>query len=342
MPKILFGFSPIGLGHATRALVLAEELRKGGAEVRLFSGGKAADFVREQGQEVDDIVDDPVPSVSNGVMRWTALWYIRSWLAYKRTMRRTEQLFDVYSPDIVIGDEEFTGMEVARRRGRQRVFISDELMLGFGRTWLSKKIEARVEKWYRQLQRSVDLLIIPDEGADTGNMRHVGPIVRGRTSDCESLRRKYHLPNGKMILFSMSGSGIGEELLRRTVVAMSEAHVEGAFLAVTGNRGKRVTGQGVFDLGLVPDNQDLVGCADLVISLAGKSTIDEANAAGTPIVVIPIKNHAEQERNAADLGYNYRDSSRLAELIRTKIGQRGPAKKFAGETEASRLILSLS
>lgn len=342
MPRILFGVSPIGLGHATRATVLVEELKRQGAEVKLFSGGKAAEFLRDAGYEVDDIVDDPVPHISGGVMTRVSSWYIRSWLAYRRTLPRTERLFEVFSPDVVVGDEEFTGVEVARRHGKKRVFISDELMLGFGRGWLSRRIEGRVARWYHSLQDSVNLLVVPEEGADSGNRRYVGPIVRRRSADCAAVRKRHGVPEGRVILFSMSGSGIGLELLQRTAEAASRLRAEGASLVVTGNRGPKVTGEGVFDLGFVSDNQDLISCADLVVSLAGKSTIDEAAAAGTPIIVIPIKNHAEQERNASALGYSYQDISRLADLIVQKIGRREPPKTFEGEKKASRLILSLA
>ena len=51
-------------------------------------------------------------------------------------------------------------------------------------------------------------------------------------------------------------------------------------------------------LGLERDNQDFVAAADLVISTAGKSTIDEAVSYGSPLIVIPIRHHSEQERNA--------------------------------------------
>jgi len=91
----------------------------------------------------------------------------------------------------------------------------------------------------------------------------------------------------------------------------------------------------------VPDNQNLVACADLVVSTAGKSTIDEAAAAGTPIVVVPIRYHAEQERNAKALGYGPETRDRLAELLKEKIGARETPRNFGGGETASRLILSL-
>ena len=340
MPRILFGVSPIGLGHATRALVLKQELERRGAEVRLFSGGVAAEFFRAAGAPVDDIVDDPVPRVADGEMRRASLWYLRSWLANRGTVKRTERLFDSSPHDLVVCDEEFSGVVVAERRGEKRVFVSDELELGFARSWLARRLERRVERWYQKLQSTVDLLIIPDAGEDSGNRRFVGPIVRAPTLGCAEARGKYGLPGGKMILFSFSGSGIGRELAAKVAEARGKLP-EPAALVITGNRGPRILGDGVYDLGVVADNQNLVACADLVVSTAGKSTIDEADAAGTPIITIPIRHHAEQERNAATLGYTGDDATRLAALVREKLGARGAPRRYDGEKRAADAILSL-
>lgn len=342
MPKILYGISPIGLGHATRSMVLAEELRRRGAEVRLFSGGKAAEFIRDSGTAVESVVEDAVPHVVDGEMSRVAIWYVRSWLAQRRNVRMVERLFDSFGPDLVVCDEEFSGLAVAGKRGRRRVFISDELLLGFARTWLARRIEGKVERWYRDLQDSVDLLLVPDFGTDTGNKKFVGPIVRARTMPCGDVRAKYGLPEGgRMVLFSMSGSGIGRDIGEKLREALRESKLGGAFMVVSGNRGPAIPGEGVYDLGLVADNHNLVACADLVVSTAGKSTIDEAASAGTPIVVIPIRHHAEQERNALALGYSHEDLRRLPDLLREKIGKRGEGQDFMGEMAASDAILSL-
>ncbi len=341
MPRILYGVSPIGLGHATRALVLSAELGKRGAEVRLFSGGKAAAFIATQGVRVDDVVDDSGPRVVGGEMSQVALWYVRSWFALRRTEKRTERLFDSYHPDLVVCDEEFSGMTVAGRKGKKRVFIADELTLGFARSWIARKVEQRVEGWYDNLQRSVDLLLVPEFGTDSGNRRFVGPIVRAPTMSAKATREKYGLPSGRMVLFSMSGSGIGREFGTGLAEALKEVGVPDVFLVVTGNRGEKFAGEGVYDLGLVGDNQNLVACADLVMSTAGKSTIDEAAAAGTPVITIPIRYHAEQERNARALGYTYEDIGRLPELVRQKVGKRDEPQSFRGEVAAAEAILSL-
>jgi UDP-N-acetylglucosamine--N-acetylmuramyl-(pentapeptide) pyrophosphoryl-undecaprenol N-acetylglucosamine transferase len=320
-------------------LVVAGLLREAGVEVSLFSGGKAAEFLRDE-EQVVDIVSDPVPKVVGGEMKSAAMWYLRSWLALRRTRVRTERLFDSFKPDLVVCDEEFSGLLVAEKRGVKRVLISDELELGFARTWLARKIEGRVDRWYRRIQGMVDLLLIPANGVDAGNRRYVEPIVRPASKSRAEVLRDHGLPEkGKMVLLSLSGSGVGRFLVHGAVRAVRDMCIKGAYLVVTGNRGAKVEGDGVYDLGVVWDNRNLVAAADLVISTAGKSTIDEAASSGTPMIAIPIRYHAEQERNAAALGYSYSDLGRLSELIGDKIGRREPPRAFRGAENASRLIL---
>ncbi|MDG7010904.1 MAG: glycosyltransferase [Nitrososphaerota archaeon] len=342
MPRILYGISPIGLGHATRSSVIVEELRRNGAEVRVFSGGRAAEFLRERGLGPDDVVDEAVPRVDGLEMYGVSLWYARSWLAQRRNVPRVKELVGRFRPDILVCDEEFSGMAAAGEAGLKRAFIADELLLGFARGWLARKIEGRVERWYAGLLASADLVIVPEEGEDGANRRYVGPIVRRPTMPAEEVRKRFGFPEGRLVLFSMSGSGIGRELGSRLLSALDADPLRDATLVVTGNRGKRFEGPRVRDLGVVGDNQDLVACADLVVSTAGKSTIDEAASSGTPIVVIPIRHHAEQERNAADLGYDWEDMARLGELVEQKIGRRSAPREYRGEEAAARHIMAVA
>jgi UDP-N-acetylglucosamine--N-acetylmuramyl-(pentapeptide) pyrophosphoryl-undecaprenol N-acetylglucosamine transferase len=342
MPRVLYGVSPIGLGHATRALAVTERLKEAGAVVCLFSGGVAADFLSECGHSAVDVVSDPVPEVVDGEMKRTALWYLRSWVALKRTIGRTERLFNKFRPDIVVCDEEFSGIQVSMDRGCRNALIADELELGFARGRVARSIEGRVERWYKKLQDSVELLIIPDSGADAGNRRHVEPIVRPVTITRAEARAKHGLPvDSQMVLFSMSGSRIGSFLLNRVVEAVTAKTMPDTFVAVSGNRSARVAGKGVYDLGVVADNQNLVAAADLVVSTAGKSTEDEAASAGTPFIGILIGHHAEQERNAASLGYSSADAERLGELVPQKIGRRQVPRQYPGAERVSRLLMSV-
>ena len=342
MAKILYGISSIGLGHATRSIEIVRILRQSRADVLLISGGRPVEFIREEGLAVHDVVSDPVPRVVKGEMKDTFLWYVRSWLAFRETKSRVQPLFDEFRPDLVVGDEEFTCVSLALERAAPAVFVSDELELGFARGLLARYLEKKVLRWYKSLQSRVNLLIVPDIGADEGNIRHVGSIARVPTKSTDQVREQHGLPqSGRMVLLTMSGSGIGGHLVEETMNAVQSLQDKDAFLVVTGNRGSRLQGERVYDLGVVQDNQNLVAAADLVVSTAGKSTIDEASSYGTPIVVIPIRHHAEQERNASALGFDGDDSGRLQSLIAERIGMRTPPMTTAGAAKAAALILEM-
>ena len=77
----------------------------------------------------------------------------------------------------------------------------------------------------------------------------------------------------------------------------------------------------VKNLGFVENLHEIIFAADLVISLAGKSTIDESVVYGTPGIFIPIKNHFEQEDNAKEMGFNFEDIFDLENLIRQNINK---------------------
>ena len=340
MPRILYGVSPIGLGHATRAVSVGTLLAESGADVRFVIGSAAADCLRSYGFNVDDAVSEPVLEVDSGEMKNATSWYFRYWVGYRRTKKLVARIIDDWKPDIVVGDEEFSSVALALERGIPHALIADELELEFARTWLARMVERRVSGWYSDLQRRVSLLIIPEEGGDSGNRRYVGPIVRPATRSRTEILEGLRIPqDSRLILVSLSGTGIGSHLIEGATEALHS--ISGSVLMIVGNRGTRVSGARIFDLGMVQDGQNFVAAADVVVSTAGKSTIDEAAAFGTPIIAIPIRNHSEQLRNASALGYSPDDPSRLPELIASKIGTRQKNVRADGAVKTAELIRSL-
>lgn len=85
----------------------------------------------------------------------------------------------------------------------------------------------------------------------------------------------------------------------------------------------------------------MVFAADLIISLAGKSTIDEARAYGTPGIFIPIKGHFEQEDNAREQGFVFEDIKKLDVLILEKLEEKRNQVKTDGAKIASDIIKNL-
>ncbi|HSA98514.1 MAG TPA: glycosyltransferase, partial [Candidatus Nitrosotenuis sp.] len=92
------------------------------------------------------------------------------------------------------------------------------------------------------------------------------------------------------------------------------------------------------NLGFVNNLHEIIYASDLVISLAGKSTIDEARAYGTPGIFIPIKNHFEQEDNARHEGYRYEDVFDLDTLIPQKLESARAPVETDGASRAHKII----
>ena len=138
MARVLYGVSPVGLGHASRAVAMGSELKARGAEVTFATGGPAVPFLRSYGFDVREIVSEPNPTVWRGRNMFSSLWYLRYWRGHRASKARMARLLDETRPDVIVGDEEFSVLALARERGAKGIMISDELELGFARTFLSR------------------------------------------------------------------------------------------------------------------------------------------------------------------------------------------------------------
>ncbi len=338
--NIVFCVSPIGLGHATRAVAVGSELVRQGANVEFMTGGQANSLISSYGFNSQNIITGPNPTEKDGRMMYPGLWYIKYWRAYRRNKQVLSRLIPERRYDLVVGDEEFASISLAQELGLRHAMVSDELELGFAQSWFSRAIEERVEKWYKNLQSKTAMIIVPEEGEDQMNIRHTPPIVRRVTKTKEQLLSSLGIsPAGTLITFSMSGSGLGYYFAERTARAFLKAGLVDARLVLSGIDSVSTKAHNIHPLGFVRDNHELVAYSDLVITSAGKSTIDEALSEGTPIIAIPFKNHVEQVRNAEALGFTFEDIDRLDVLIQQHVGRRTPPKKFQGAQIAAKLIL---
>ena len=323
-------------------MAIGLKLREKSLEPEFATGGPAVEFLKSYGFKVHDVVHEPVPVESDGEMKGATLWYLRYSLGYRSTRRRMAEIVDKLAPKLVVGDEEFASVSLAMQKGIQHALISDELQLGFAKSAVAKWVEAFASRWYADFQLKVFHLLIPSFGTDTGNIHYMTPVTRDVTESSGATRVEHGLPvDSPMILLSSSGSGRKPFLLHKSVEAFRKVCTHSEVLVTTGVGGPPIGDERVRELGIVRDNQNLVAASDLVISTAGKSTIDEAVGSGTPIIAIPIRNHAEQERNAAELGFTFRDLDRLEELIRKLLGKRTEPANYAGAQKTADYLASL-
>ena len=179
-------------------------------------------------------------------------------------------------------------------------------------------------------------MIIPEEGDDEDNIRRVGPIVREINSSRKELREKFSF-NKTTIIISIGGTNAGLFLIEKSIESILKINQDIEIIVVSGPAINKKFAN-VKNLGFVDNLHELIFASDLVISLAGKSTIDEAKAYGTPGIFIPIKGHFEQEHNAKDEGFIFEDINRLKILILEKLEQKRNKINTSGAKLASQII----
>lgn len=310
-----------GLGHATRAVALARGLleRRRDLYFLFLAGSPALDLVVASG--FDALTMPPAPDwpANDGVLGPAWRWY-RDYARYLRIGRRfLRREGDWVYYRFLISDSELVSVREGLRHRIPTVMILDATRHDFARDLPSRLVEGAGNVWFSRIARKVDLILTAEEAPPWPNVRRIGPIVRAFSAPRERLREDLFFRK-KMILATVGGTALGEFLIREALRAFRELNLDDvSMVVVSGPKLKVDPAPGVYTYGFLPNLQDYVLAADLVIATAGKGTVNEALAAGTPVIAIPPEGHAEAERNAAALGYGPGDIRRLKELIPEKL-----------------------
>ncbi len=329
-----------GLGHASRSVALARGLLEGNSDLYLLflAGTPALDLIIASG--FDTLTMPPAPDFPSreGTLQPVSRWY-RDYARYLRVagrFMRNEGDWDYYH--FLISDGELASVREAVRRGIPTALIVNEFARDFAHDLVSRLYEGVGNFWFSRLARKIDLILVADSGPTWPNVHKVGPIVRTPSGSREKLREDLVFRK-KTILVTAGGTAIGGFLVDAAVDAFRALHLEDvSMVVVSGPKLKVEPAPRVYTYGFVPNLQDFVLAADLVITAGGKGSTGEALAFGTPLIAIPPKGHSEAERNAAALGYRHEDLSRLGQLIQEKLSLGRLPPRPTGNEEAVRLL----
>lgn len=324
----------LGLGHAARAIAIARELQRRHPELYLFflAGSPALDLAVSHGFDAMPLPPTPEWFHERGRIHSMSRWYreYAKYLRYATKFLRKEADWGRFR--FLISDGEMASVRLAVRRQVPTVVLVHSIGQDFGGSFLTRRIEGLGRWWMRSLltARSVKVLAL-ERGIDLPNSTYVGPIVRPPVKSREELRDDFVFLK-KTILVAPGGTSLGQFLIDEAVKAFRDLRLQDAqMIVVTGPKIPAPKDKDVFWRGFVPNLQDYVCAADLVITMAGKGTMFEALAAGTPVIAIPVKGHVEAERNlrAAGLSFSFEDAFRLREQIPEKLAQpRTPPRDF--------------
>lgn len=332
---ISFFSSPIGLGHASRDIAIAKNLNDN--SIKFTSGAGAAKLIKKYAFDVNDAYVPPNFDVKSGSLQGSTKWLWRYYNYYKNCKSIASGIIGDENPKIVVSDEDFASLTVAQERKIPTVLITDILETRFAKG-LAGMIEKKMNKSMKEIIKKCDFVILPENGVNEGNIYRVGPIVRETNHSREQLRKKFSFSK-KTVLLSVGGTDAGLFLIKKTIEATSKLDDFDLVLV----SGPSIKGfKEIRNLGFIENLHEAIYAADVVVSLAGKSTIDEANAFGTPGIFIPIKNHFEQEDNAREAGFSYDDIFKLDDLILKYAKKDRRQNVSSGAKKAAKLIAEIA
>ena len=317
MTEILFFSSPIGLGHATRDLAIINQLKIRSCKV--FSGSSAIEFFHQNSIQAQDVYSPPRFDVIDGKLEKSLKWLWSYYRYYKRCKEISSEIISNEKPKLIISDEDFASIAIAQERKIPNIIITDILetkfISGFGGV-----IEKKMNKTMHEMLDKANRVIIPELGENQNNIIRTGPIVRKIQKNRDELRDMLDFKK-KTIVLCVGGTDAGIFLINQTIEAIKKIQIDVDLVLVSGPKINKKFSDDVRNLGFVSNLHEIIFAADLVISLAGKSTIDESIVYGTPGIFIPIKGHFEQEDNAKEIGFNFEDVFNLENLIEEKLNK---------------------
>jgi len=350
MDRIHMGICGIGLGHASRSLVIAERLLSMGYELSISTYGDAVEFFTSQGFPINR-----VPSLSYGLgpdgafsFRATLLKNVLLPLRVAAQVSAELRILDETRPAAVFSDTrastvlaaKLMGLPVAlllnqfyvlvrSERWRRLAEITEAASSIVGHVWsMSERI--LISDYQPPLTVSEENLRLPKSLEDRAV--YVGPVMSRTPRDYpERTELKEELgydPEEPLILIQATGPRAERE---RFVERVSEALPSLSDLQVVFTRGRPGGGYSsrvgkLWVVDWVRDEYRLLAASDIVVCRAGQSLLTKALAFGCRLVVVPIPRHSEQESNAMSLmskgaAVVLREDALSAETLRSAISQ---------------------
>ena len=329
---IEFFTSPIGLGHVTRDIAIVNNLEK--ISTSFVTGSSAAKILQNLNYDVKNLYSPPQFVVQDGVLKNSAKWLWKYYQYYKECKKISRKIIEEQKPKLIVSDEDFASLVIAQNKKIPTILITDILETNFVKGFASF-IEKKMNKSMHEIIKNCDIVILPEQGKDEGNIRRVGPIVRQTKYSRDDLRNRFSF-NKKIIVVSIGGTDAGRFLIENVLKNLPKSEDYEVVLV----SGPSMSGKfdSVRDLGFVDNLHEVIYAADVLVSLAGKSTIDEALHYGTPSIFIPIKGHFEQEDNAKEVGFSFEDINRIDQLIFKKLEEKRKPFNYDGAKLASKII----
>jgi len=129
MSEIVFFSSPIGLGHTTRDIAIAQYLDRN--STKFISGEGASKLFVECGFDVKDLYHPPPFTIKQGKLQNPLSWLFKYYSYYKECRAISSNIIVTEKPNLIVSDEDFASLAIGQRKKLKTVLITDILETRF-------------------------------------------------------------------------------------------------------------------------------------------------------------------------------------------------------------------
>lgn len=327
MAKAYFTPYGVGLGHASRMMMLAERLGDSDVDIRFSSFGEGAHYISMQGYECMTV--PPVEfawSIEGGFSVKYSISNIPLWFTnFPRQVRDEINNIIKYDPDIVVSDTRLSSLVASKILNIPSIVILNQVKLLLSPRLREFKISRTWEKMNGELVgliwRIADRILVPD-------LPPPYTIAEQNTWDISSVKKKLEyvgftapkshiteaqlretaaqlgIDRSKPIVFIHISGPLKTRIpiIRTSIEACKSLRPEIQYVISEGRPGGDIKPRKITRLGWYyewcPIRDEIFAMSDVLVLRGGHTTISQAIQFGKPLITIPIENHSEQLGNS--------------------------------------------
>jgi UDP-N-acetylglucosamine--N-acetylmuramyl-(pentapeptide) pyrophosphoryl-undecaprenol N-acetylglucosamine transferase len=329
-PSAYFAPYGVGLGHASRLLMVADHLRQEGINIQFSSYGEAVSYVSMLGYKCATV--SPVEfawSMKGGFSVKDSIANIPVWFAnFSRQVNQETRNMLGCNPDIVVSDSRLSPLMAARLLKVPSVVVLNQIKLLLSprlRDLVASRIfENLVAEFLGSMWAMAERILVPDlpppYTLSAHNVWHIGSASRkleyvGFASPRPQTNREQVIKTTNMLGLDRSRPLVFVHISGpvQTRPALLKVAVETAkrldpkiqFVISAGKPGgisyPRRIGRLSWYYEWCPVRDEIFAASDLLVLRGGHVALSQAIQFGKPVVTVPIENHGEQLGNCAKM-----------------------------------------
>lgn len=317
----------VGLGHASRMLMLGEKFRESGYEVCFSSFGEATDYLRHSGYRCVRVPPLELSWTSEGAfsIKKSIASLPYQFSNFSRQLNAEIRNIAAFRPDLVISDTRLSPLIISKVFRIPSLVILNQIRLLLSPSLRTLRIARLYEDFNGELLGTLwsfaDKTLIPDlpppmtisekniwsVSTVSRKIKYVGFTAPDPTMTPERLekaRRTLNINSMKPFIFiHISGpEPTRRPLTNAVMMAFKDLEPEIQYAISVGKPAgdtspQKISGSGWY-FEWCPIKDELFSICDALVARAGHASISQSIRFGKPLLCIPIENHGEQLSNS--------------------------------------------